>query len=123
MTTPTTNLRSFVPVTADSHFPIQNLPYGVFRRSDHSSPRVGVAFGDMILDLAVLSERGLLDLPALSGQAHDIFSAMSLNRFMSLGRTAWREVRARLTQLLRDDEPTIRDNSDLRSAALVQQSE
>ena len=25
-------LRSFVPVPPVSHFPIQNLPYGVFRR-------------------------------------------------------------------------------------------
>ena len=31
---PTTDpaLRSWVPVPADSHFPIQNLPYGVFYR-------------------------------------------------------------------------------------------
>ena len=50
-------LRSFVPVTAESHFPIQNLPYGVFTRRDADEPHIGVAIGDQVLDLTVLSER------------------------------------------------------------------
>ena len=51
-------LRSFVPVAPDSHFPIQNLPYGIFRRTG-DMPRVGVAIGDHVLDLAVLEARWL----------------------------------------------------------------
>src|SRR5437588_834604 len=43
-------LRSFVPVPAESHFPIQNLPYGSFRRRPGEPPRVGVAIGEMLLD-------------------------------------------------------------------------
>jgi fumarylacetoacetase len=116
-------LRSFIPVSPDSHFPIQNLPFGVFCRPDKSSPRVGVAIGDMVLDLAVLADRELLDLPALTGDASAVFAAPSLNRFMSLGRLAWSQVRQRLTQLLREDEPTLRDNTDLGSLALVPQAE
>ena len=42
---------------ADSDFPIQNLPFGVFRRRDADAvPRVGVAIGDRILDLAGVRE-------------------------------------------------------------------
>ena len=51
-------LRSFVPVAADSHFPIQNLPYGVFARRGEDTPRIGVAIGEMVLDLALLAQRG-----------------------------------------------------------------
>src|SRR3954465_40930 len=54
------SLKSFVEVAADSHFPIQNLPFGVFSTDADPAPRVGVAIGDQIVDLAVLEEAGLL---------------------------------------------------------------
>ncbi len=54
MTTIDLSLRSFVDVPSDSHFPIQNLPFGVFRPSAGLSPRIGVAIGDAVLDLSVL---------------------------------------------------------------------
>ena len=48
-------LRSFITVDPQSHFPIQNLPYGVFKKKTASSRRtVGVAIGDWILDLSLL---------------------------------------------------------------------
>ena len=74
---PTTDpaLRSFIPVAPDSHFPIQNLPYGVFRRKNGITA-VGVAIGDTILDLSVLEVRGLLP-------DADVFNRPSLNLFMA----------------------------------------
>jgi fumarylacetoacetase len=109
-------LRSFVPVAADSHFPIQNLPYGVFRRAA-GEPRVGVAIGDHVLDLGLLDERGLLDVPSLRGRR--VFAQPALNAFLALGRAAWDEARTRISRLLRADEPTLRDNPGLREQALV----
>ncbi len=109
-------LRSFVPVSAESHFPIQNLPYGVFKRSDNVS-RVGVAIGDQVLDLSLLSERGLLNGPELGKQF--FVGKRSLNAFMSLGRKAWREARTTITRLLSADDPTLRDDATLREQALV----
>ena len=50
-------LKSFINVPSDSHFPIQNLPYGIFRPRAGNA-RVGVAIGDLILDLEVLETRG-----------------------------------------------------------------
>jgi fumarylacetoacetase len=46
--------RSFVASanTADSEFPIQNLPFGVFRPAAGLPARVGVAIGDQVLDVA-----------------------------------------------------------------------
>ena len=48
---------SFIDVPRDSHFPIQNLPFGVFQPKQ-AKPRVGVAIGDLIVDLSVLEELG-----------------------------------------------------------------
>ncbi len=40
-------LRSFRDVPSDSHFPIQNLPFGTFQPKE-GKPRIGVAIGDLI---------------------------------------------------------------------------
>ena len=116
---PTTDpaLRSFVSVAADSHFPIQNLPYGVFRPRSGGEARVGVAIGDLVLDLALLEARGLLDTPALRGRR--LFAADKLNPFLAQGRAAWSEARARISRLLRQDEPSLRDDTPLRARALL----
>ena len=110
------NLQSFVDVPTGSDFPIHNLPFGVFRPSAGARPRIGVAIGDAVLDLAVLAERGLLSGRALGDG--DAFRQPTLNAFMALGHPAWREARARLTQFLRIGDSTIRDNGSLRQAAL-----
>ena len=110
-------LRSFVDVPPESHFPVQNLPFGVFRRRANDRPRVGVAIGDQVLDLAELAAERLLDANLLPG---DFFQRQhDLNEFMARGALAWREVRTRLSQLLRHDVPTLRDNAALRARALV----
>lgn len=44
-------------------FPIQNLPLGVFRTSGQDRPRIGVAIGDRVLDLAAALETGVIELP------------------------------------------------------------
>ena len=43
--------RSFIEVPPDSHFPLQNLPYGVFSRAGASERTVGVRLGDHVLEL------------------------------------------------------------------------
>ena len=107
-------LRSFIDVPPASDFPIQNLPYGVFSTEVHA-PRVGVAIGECILDLAVLESEGLFDL----APAYDVFAQNSINAFMALGPKAWSKTRARISELLRQDNPKLRDNKPLRSRALV----
>lgn len=114
-------LRSWVPVPAGSHFPIQNLPYGVFRRRPAGRPSVGVAIGQRILDLTTLEEIGLLDLPELP--ARQVFLYGWLNGLLTLGRPAWTAVRARISRLLSADEPTLRDNATLQAQVLAEQSE
>jgi len=115
-----TSLRSFIDVAPDSHFPIHNLPYGVFKTSASSSARIGVAIGDQVLDLSVLAEERLLSGGALGDGP--VFREPTLNAFMALGRPAWTAARSALTTLLRNDEPTLRDNAGLRDAAFHLQS-
>jgi fumarylacetoacetase len=119
---PTTdpNLRSWIAVEPDSHFSIQNLPYGVFRPPSGGSARVGVAIGEMVLDLEVLEASGYFNGPALAGRR--VFGQSTLNTFMALGRRAWREARETIVNLLRADAPKLRDNMPLRSRVLFPQS-
>src|SRR5262245_45635777 len=121
--TPTTDpsLRSFISVPPESHFPIQNLPFGVFCRRSGGEPAVGVAIGGYVLDVRLLEEKGLVAGPHLRG--HRVFDRGSLNAFMALGRPAWDEARSSLSRLLRKNEPALRDNQNLRQSALVPMAE
>lgn len=107
--------RSFIDVPPDSHFPIQNLPYGVFRPRAGAAPRIGVAIGDYVLDLSVLEAEGLFDDRQI--QAQRPFSRGELNEFMSMGHIVWSRARETITHLLDIEEPALRDNADLRQRA------
>ena len=70
-------LKSFIEVHPDSHFSIQNLPYGVFKPQPCSAARPGVAIGDYVLDLSELASAGLFNGPILKNNS-DIFLQVRL---------------------------------------------
>jgi len=111
-------LKSFIEVAPDSDFPIQNLPYGVFSTPSSAQKRVGVAIGAFVLDLAVLEAEGLLKTGT-----DNVFAQGGLNAFMALGPTTWTATRARISELLRHDNATLRDNAALRQRALLPRNE
>lgn len=113
--------KSFIEVSPDSHFPIQNLPYGVFRPRKGGSARIGVAIGEYVLDLALLEHTGHFQGTLLAGKG--VFQKSTLNSFMSLGLQAWQEARARIQHLLSDEVPILRDNRALRKASLLRQDD
>jgi fumarylacetoacetase len=108
-------MKSFIDVATDSHFPIQNLPFGIFKPAQGPA-RVGVAIGDFVLDLSVLEELGHFRFPEF--QNRPVFSADALNAFLTLGRPAWRKGREVIQQLLGSDTTTLRDDAALRSRVL-----
>jgi fumarylacetoacetase len=113
---PDSSLTSFLEVEADHPFPIQNLPYGVFTPPETTVPRVGVAIGDQVLDLATLNDAGEFELPELQNARP--FAQPTLNDFMALGPSAWTAVRDELQSLLRADTPALRDDASLRRRVL-----
>ena len=109
--------RSFLDVAADSHFPIQNLPYGAFKRPGVGVTHLGVAIGDHIFDLTLAETEGLLESPEL--QQRRLFQSPTLNTFMGAGRPVWDAVRKRVAELLDADHAELRDNTELRNELLV----
>jgi fumarylacetoacetase len=94
-------LRSWVVSANDvgSDFPIENLPYGVFRHGGHT--RIGVAIGDRILDLDGCASQGLL--APLSEELVAACRAPLANPLMALGPAAWAALRRHLSALLDAD--------------------
>ncbi len=111
-------LKSFIEVASDSHFPLENLPFGIFKPGD-GKPRVGVAIGEEIVDLSVLEEMGHFRSPEF--QDRRVFSSDSLNGFLVLGRPAWRKAREILQHLLAADTSTLRDDAKLRERVFHRQ--
>jgi fumarylacetoacetase len=111
-------LQSFIDIPPNSHFPLENLPFGVFKPKDDTS-RIGVAIGDCVVDLRALAEKGLLkDLPPGASAA---LTRDFLNEFLSLGRPVWRHFRQILQGLLSADTPTLRDDAELRERVFHRQ--
>ena len=87
-----TLLKSWVDsANGDTDFPIQNLPYGVF--DDGNGPRLGLAIGDMIVDVAKVDH----------GQDAALFSVPAWNMFMAAGPDVWASFRARMIELLSEE--------------------
>ncbi|HWP26361.1 MAG TPA: fumarylacetoacetase [Xanthobacteraceae bacterium] len=80
-------------------FPIQNLPFGIFRRPGAQRASAGIAIGDQIFDLAAASEAGLFS--GMAAQAAAATSGGTLNRLMALGNDYAASLRARVSDLLR----------------------
>ena len=93
-------LTSFIEVAPESHFPIQNLPFGVFRPRN-GVPRVGVAIGDYVLDLSILEGHGHFKSREFESEHGRVFVEKSLNEFLALGRPAWRKAREVIQELAR----------------------
>ncbi|MVN77684.1 fumarylacetoacetase [Hymenobacter sp. HMF4947] len=107
-------LRSWIDIRPTDDFPIQNLPFGVMETPEWG-PRVAVAIGGYALDLYACAQLGFFDsiaedVPALGAALPKVFRRRSLNAFLRLGPLAWRAVRERVSELLRHDNPTLRDN-------------
>ena len=109
------SLKSWVEVPQNSDFPIQNLPFGIFKIGD-SSARVGVRIGNHVLDLKETYELGYLDhLPfGLSD-----FENEYLNPMMKKGKQAVRELRNRISNLLNESKSELKNNSNHVAQALV----
>lgn len=110
-------LKSWVEVDAQSDFPIQNLPFGIFKTDQ---VRAGIAIGNFVLDLAYLHNQGFFDALKLPD---GIFRDQYLNRFFALGRVKVGEVRKRVAELLNVENSALQHQAEMVKAALIHQRE
>jgi fumarylacetoacetase len=103
-------------------FPIQNLPFGVFaRRGSGEAPRVGVAIGDLILDVGACAAAGLI---AGAAQGAALACAQpSLNSLMARGQPDWKALRHAVFALLDADAPGVEAIQDRVAPLLVPQAD
>jgi len=98
-------------------FPLQNLPFGVFRHDFEERPRVGIAIGDHVLDCLAASRAGCFG--ELGPVVRDALQSWSLNALMALGREDARAVRGVVSRLLRAGTPEGKRAEMMRDALLV----
>ena len=108
------HLTSWISVPENSDFPIQNIPFGIFKTAN-KSPRVGTRIGDMVIDLFELYRLNCFS--NLPFEATD-FDSSTLNSMMKKGKGAIRELRNELSTLLQSDHSFLRDNDALHSSFL-----
>ncbi len=83
----------------NSDFPIQNLPFAVFRREgSEESFRGGVAIGNQVVDLAAVAAAGLFSGDA--AKAAVACAKSELNDFMAMGQKYWSALRLALSEAL-----------------------
>jgi len=90
----TDRMESFIDSanTADTQFPLNNLPYGVF--STDAKKRCGVAIGDYILDISALESNATIAFDS------KLFQSGSWNALMAAGQPVWDNFRQQLFKLL-----------------------
>jgi fumarylacetoacetase len=102
-------LSSWIAVSSDSDFPIQNIPFGVFKTAE-KSPRVATIIGDTVIDLAELANAGYFsDLEVDTA----VFSQSYINDFMALGKKAARAVRDRISDLFEKNNTELVGNTQV----------
>ena len=89
------NRKSWIEVASHSDFPIQNIPFGIFKTSNKTIC-VGSRIGDYAIDLNALHKLNYFDGITLD---RDIFNKESLNDFLKLGKPIWRQVRDRIAEI------------------------
>ena len=116
-------LRSWVEVDENSDFPIQNIPFGIYRPKGGGDLHVATAIGDYVLDLAHLDDAGLFNGTEVEGT--EVFHEPTLNALMSMGRKAWKETRLVISRLLRQEafDGDLGNNNDLKNMALISMNE
>jgi fumarylacetoacetase len=108
------HLTSWISVPENSDFPIQNIPFGIFK-TPNKSPRVATRIGDTVIDLFELFQLNCFS--KLPFEATD-FDSSTLNSMMKKGKGAISELRNELSTLLQSDHSFLKDNKALHSSFL-----
>ncbi|TMM56933.1 fumarylacetoacetase [Maribacter algarum] len=113
------NKKTWLNVTENSDFPIQNIPFGVFlTREDIIT--IGTRIGDTAIDLGALHQLGYFEGIPLT---EDIFLQDTLNDFISDGKKTWRAVRNRISEIFDIENSTLQSNEEHKKVVLFSMDE
>ncbi len=107
-------MKSWVDIPKNSDFSIYNIPFGIFSVKN-SKKRVGVAIGDMIVDLKASYDLGIFNEIPLD---HDVFENKYLNDFIALGKSITKKIRLIIQSELCSDSSVLKESN-----ALIKQSD
>ncbi len=113
------NKKTWLTVSENSDFPIQNIPFGVFLTRDDIIT-IGTRIGDYAIDLGALHQLGYFDGIPLTD---DIFLQDTLNDFISDGKKTWRSVRNRISEIFDLKNGTLQNNKDHKKIVLFSMEE
>ncbi|WP_300978261.1 fumarylacetoacetase [Flavobacterium sp.] len=113
------NIKSWLDVPADSDFPIQNIPFGVFLTKENIVT-VGTRIGDYAIDLGALQQLNYFEGIELTD---DMFMQDTLNDFISDGKKTWRLVRNRISDIFNENNPKLRENKEHREIVIFKITE
>jgi len=108
------NKKTWLPISENSDFPIQNIPFGVFLTRDDIIT-IGTRIGDYAIDLAALHQLGYFEGVPLTD---DIFLQDTLNDFISDGRKTWRAVRNRISEIFDVENSSLKNNEPHKEVVL-----
>lgn len=100
-------MKSWISVPANSDFPIQNIPFGVFK-TNTLTPRVGTIIGDTVIDLAVLTDLGYLNAIEFD---RSVFRANYINDFMALGKPVTNAIRVAIQDIFNTNNSSLQNNT------------
>ena len=111
--------KTWLNVSENSDFPIQNIPFGVFLTRDDIIT-IGTRIGDYAIDLGALHQLGYFkDIPLTD----DIFLQDTLNDFISDGQKTWRLVRNRISEIFDASNDELKTNEGHREVVLFSMDE
>ena len=107
-------LKTWLDVPANSDFPIQNIPFGVFS-VEEDELIIGSRIGNYAISLPALNDLGFFnDIDFDDNVLYD----ETLNAFISEGKPVWTAVRNRISQIFEASNPKLRDDAKAREAVI-----
>ncbi len=106
-------LKSWIEVSADSDFPIQNIPFGIMKKG--KGFRVVSIIGDQVIDLFELNKRGYFSGISLDS---NVLKSEFLNDFIALGKKKTNKVREKISMLFKHTNRTLKNNEKDKKAIL-----
>lgn len=107
--------KSWIPVNKNSDFPIQNIPFGIFK-THTAGPAVGSRIGNTVINLAEMANQGYFDDLNIPDKA--VFQKSRLNDFIGLGKSVTNAVRDRIAEIFDEKNTDAKNDKKLISQAL-----